>query len=194
MPDFVEMCHDSTRSRRGAARFDGRPDATHGRRWRDPSKRRRQGRSWRLGWWTALACTVLLWASPAGAALLEFENCLSKSILGSDPLQLQYVPLDVAVTFNLTDPLHPLNITIYGNVSGTADRRTNYPPMNDPLWNDPNSTVGKIVDLSSENYKYSTLLTSFDILSFTPYKNPSRFCDSLIQGDCPLGPVFDYNL
>lgn len=194
MPDIVEMWHDSTRSWRGAASLDDRPDAIQDRRWRDTSKRRRQGCSWSLGWWSALVCTVLLWASPAAAALLEFENCLSESIRGSDPLQLQYVPLDVAITFNLTDPLHPLNITIYGNVSGTADRRTNYPSISDPSWKDPNSTVGKIVDLSSENYKYSTLLTSFDILSFTPYKNPSRFCDSLTQGECPLGPVFDYNL
>lgn len=141
----------------------------------------------------ALLC-VMLWATPAMAVLLDYDNCLSQTILESDPLQLQYVPLDVAVKFNLSDPLHRLSVTVYGNVSGTADRLVNYPPVNDPSWKDPNSTVGKIVDLSISNNKYTTLLTSFDVLNFVAFTNASQFCQSLTQGDCPLGPVFDYNL
>jgi hypothetical protein len=35
----------------------------------------------------------------------------------SDPLQLQFVPTNVSVKFNLTNPLHPLAVTVYGNVS-----------------------------------------------------------------------------
>lgn len=140
-----------------------------------------------------LVCMVLL-ASPARAVLLDFDNCISQTILESQPLQLQYVPLDVAVKFDLSDPLHPLNVTVYGNVSGTADRRSDYPPMDDPSWSNPNSTVGKIVDLDTANNKWSTLLTSFNVLNFAAYTDASRFCQSLTQGGCPLGPVFDYNL
>jgi len=195
MPKADEMHHDSMRD--NPMRTPGALAASH------PSSTKRlrgplvsQDRRWRrltLGWWIALVC-VLSWVAPAAAVQLNFDNCLSKTTLDSDPLQLQYVPLNVAVTFNLTDPLCPLNVTVYGNVSGTADRRTNYPSMDSPSWSDPNVTVGKIVDLSSSNNKYTTLLTSFDVLNFAAFSNPSRFCDSVTQGGCPLGPVFNYNL
>lgn len=132
--------------------------------------------------------------SPAAAALLEFENCLSKSILDSDPLQLQFVPTNVSVEFNLTNPLHPLAVTVYGNVSGTVSRTANYPAPGSEDWINPNWTDGKIEDVSSANNKYSTLLAEFDVLSFTPFNNASRFSDSVTQGTFPLGPVFNYNL
>jgi hypothetical protein len=141
----------------------------------------------------ALVCLVLSWASPAAAALLSFDNCLSETILDSNPLQLQFIPLNVSVHFNFTDPLHPLNVTVYGNVSGTADG-SQAPSSTDPSWSNSSSTVGKIVDVSATNNKYSTLLTSFDVLSFTPWNNASQFCQQVTQGECPLGPVFNYNL
>jgi hypothetical protein len=34
----------------------------------------------------------------------------------------QFVPTNVSVKFNLTNPLHPLAVTVYGNVSGTVSR------------------------------------------------------------------------
>ena len=202
MPETLEMCHDSTRAGQDAVGSAGRMDATtssrrnvfsiyQGRRWRDTSKRRR------LSSFASICLIVLIclnWISPAAAALLNFDNCLSKSILDSSPLTLQYVPLDVNVWFNLSDPLHPLNVTVYGNVSGTADQAADYPSMDDPSWNNPNDTEGKIVNLDAANNKYSTLLTTFDVLSFVPFNNASQFCASLVQGDCPLGPVFNYNL
>ncbi|KAJ5698096.1 hypothetical protein N7462_000101 [Penicillium macrosclerotiorum] len=198
MPETDEMYEHAGRSQhdtRKPARSGSRSSALaliQGRRWRDTSKRRRPS-GWRLStWWIALGC--LIWgASPAAAALLNFDNCLSKTILESDPLQLQFIPLDVGVTFNLSDPLHPLNVTVYGNVSGTADGST-APAWNSSSWTNSNDTVGKIVDLSSSNNKWTTLLTSFNVLSFTPWHNASRFCESLTHGDCPLGPVFNYNL
>lgn len=203
MPETDEMCHDLARTTQHGRDLAG-PDATkcsrrgglavlQGRRWRDTSKRRRRLQPWTWGGWIALLCMIVC-ASPATAVLVDFDNCLSETILESRPLQLQYVPLDVAVKFDLNDPLHPLSITVYGNVSGTADRRSDYPSMDDPSWRDPNSTVGKIVDLSRSNNKYSTLLTTFDVLNFAAFTSASRFCQSLTQGDCPLGPVFDYNL
>ncbi|KAH1587238.1 hypothetical protein KXW65_007700 [Aspergillus fumigatus] len=141
-----------------------------------------------------LMVSLLTLISSARAALLNFENCLDASIIKSDPLQLQFVPLDVSVVFDLQDPLYTLNVTIYGNVSGTADRSSSYPSPDDPRWSNPNDTVGKIVDLNTANNKYSTLLTEVDVVSFSPYNEPSRFCDAVIQGGpCPLGPVFYAN-
>jgi hypothetical protein len=35
------------------------------------------------------------------------------------------VPTNVSVKFNLTNPLHPLAVTVYGNVSGTVSRTAN---------------------------------------------------------------------
>ena len=149
--------------------------------------------AWTLRWMMMVVVISMLWVSPACAAFLNFENCLDPSIRSSSPLRLQYVPLDVAVTFDLADPLHPLNVTVYCNVSGTADQRENYPSPDDPLWLNATDPVGKIEDLSTSNNKYSTLLKSVDVVSFTPYSEPGRFCSSLIQGECPLGPVFYAN-
>lgn len=162
-----------------------------GRPWRNISKR--QAQSWSPVWWIALLCLVSF-ASPAAAVLLDFENCLSKTILESDPLQLQFVPTNVSVKFNLTNPLHPLAITVYGNVSGTTSRTANYPAPEDPVWRDSNWTDGKIEDVYSTNNKYSTLMTDLNVLSFTAFDNASRFRDSVTQGTLPLGPVFNYNL
>jgi hypothetical protein len=165
---------------------------SQGRAWRDTSKRRRAP-PWSFMWWIALIC-IVTYASPAAAVLLDFENCLSESVLESDPLQLQFVPTNVSVNFNLTNHLHPLVVTVYGNVSGTVSRAKQYPAADDPVWTNPNWTDGKIEDVSSTNNKYSTLLAEFDVLSFTPFNNASRFRDSVIQGDFPLAPVFNYNL
>lgn len=132
-------------------------------------------------------------AAPTSAVLLGFKNCLGKSVIESSPLQLQFVPLDVAVHFDLANPLHNLNVTVYGNVSGTADRRASYPSPDDPQWSNPNETVGKIMDLDASNNKYSTLLTSVNVVSFSPYHQPSRLCDSVTQGGCPMTPVFNAN-
>lgn len=136
---------------------------------------------------------LVILVSPAYAALVNFDNCLPASTIASNPQKLQFVPLDVSVKFDLTNSLHNLNITVYGNVSGTADQSSSYPSPDDPQWTNPNATVGKIVDLNTANNKYSTLITTVDVVSFSPYSGPTRFCDSIIQGECPLGPVFYSN-
>lgn len=183
-----------TSSSRGKGTRGPRRSGLHilqGRPWRDTSKRRTQ--PWSPVWWIALLCLVSF-ASPAAAVLLDFENCLSETVLESDPLQLQFVPTNVSVKFNLTNPLHPLAITVYGNVSGTVSRTANYPALDSPVWTNPNWTDGKIEDVSSTNNKYSTLMTDLNVLSFTPFHNASRFRDAVTQGTLPLGPVFNYNL
>lgn len=136
-----------------------------------------------------LMLLLLVLVSPVHSALLNFENCLDASVIESSPAQLQFVPLNVSVTFDLDDPLNPLNVTVYGNVSGTADRSSSYPSPSDPQWSNPNETVGKIVDLNAANNKWTTLLTNVDVVSFSPYSDASRFCDS-VPHKCPLTPVF----
>lgn len=162
--------------------------STRRRSWRDSSQPQ-----WTSLWWIALVGLVTL-ASPTAAVLLDFDNCLSKTILESAPLQLQFVPTNVSVTFNNSDPLNPLNVTVYGNVSGTSSRTANYPAPDSADWTNINWTDGKIEDLSSSGNMYSTLLTDFNVLSFTPFSNASRFRDSVTQGTFPLAPVFNYNL
>lgn len=205
MPETLEMCYDPTRAERDMVDGDlaTRPDATEGARHRDffaaqgqrcrNATKQRRSHSWTgSSWWILLGC-ILCWISPAYAALVDFSNCLSKETL-ENPLALQFVPLEVGVWFNLTDPLRPLNVTVYGNVSGTADESKDYPSPNDPNWKNDNSTVGKIVNLDKENNHWTTLLTDFDVLSFEPWKNGTQFCDTLVQGHCPLAPVFNGNL
>ena len=131
--------------------------------------------------------------SSAIAAFIEFENCLSPNTINSSPRRLQFVPLFFDAKFNRTHPSHNLNVTIFGNVTGQA-REGEYPPPDDPSWDNPNSTFGKILDISPTNNKFSTLFSRFNVLSYTPYRaEPSSFCQSTVNQDCPLGPAFDGN-
>ncbi|KAL1964542.1 hypothetical protein VTN77DRAFT_6839 [Rasamsonia byssochlamydoides] len=130
--------------------------------------------------------------SPADAAFINFDNCLEESIVQSNPQQLQFVPMFLSVHYDPSTGPNPLNITVYGNVTGLATD-VPYPPPDSPQWTNPNDTVGKITDVSVSNNRYSTLFTTLDVLTFTPYNNASRFCLSVIQGECPLGPVFYAN-
>ncbi|KAL1958801.1 hypothetical protein VTO42DRAFT_3638 [Malbranchea cinnamomea] len=128
------------------------------------------------------------------AAFVPFRNCLPKSITASDPLQLQFVPLLVSATIDNSNEVKKLDITVYGNVSGTANGQGDYPPPDDPRWQDENETLGKITDVNADGSVYTTLFANLNALTFTPYiEPPTRFCESLTQGTCPLGPVFDAN-
>ena len=131
-------------------------------------------------------------ASSVNATFIPFTNCLDDPILNSDPLQLQFIPLmvDASIDSSPASARH-LDVTVYGNVSGLATQEP-YPAPDDPQWDDPNSSIGKIVDLNEANNKYSTLFAKLNALSFTPYiADPARFCQSVTQGECPLGPVFN---
>lgn len=160
---------------------------------RDFSQRRRHRFRFGDNMAALLALLILTIIGPTYGILLEFDNCLSRNIIKSDPAQLQFVPFNVSVVFDTLHPSHNLNVTVYGNVTGTLDRSVSYPPPDDPQWINPNSTVGKIDDLNEANNKYSTLLTSIGVVNFSPYKHASRFCESVVQGHCPLGPVFYAN-
>ncbi len=131
--------------------------------------------------------------SKTNATFINFENCLPGSIQNSTPLHLQFIPLHFYAHFNATEPSHNLNVTIYGNVSGLA-RDVTYPPPDDPQWGNTSQTVGKIVAVPT-NYRNTTILAGFDVLTYTPYSNALDFCNSLLGTGvaCPLGPVFDRN-
>ncbi|KAL4960544.1 uncharacterized protein BDV14DRAFT_182491 [Aspergillus stella-maris] len=174
--------------------FLGEQSILQHRKWRDTFRRRPRRHATlggRIGW--LVMVVMMSFLSSAHGAWLEFDNCLDASIVDSNPEQLQFVPLSVAASFNMTGPLYPLDIVVYGNVSGTADRSDNYPLPSDPQWNNTNSTTGKIIDLDISNNNYSTLISSIQVASFTPYSEASRFCNSVTQGECPLGPVFYRN-
>ena len=130
-------------------------------------------------------------ASSTLATFVPYVNCLDQNYINSNPKELQFQPWLVNAIFDATNSSHNLHITIYGNVSGKATNQTLPPPSNISYWQNDNETVGKITDLSPTNNRYSTLLTTFNVLSYTPYSAPSsRFCESLVQGHCPLAPVF----
>ncbi|OAT09164.1 integral membrane protein [Blastomyces gilchristii SLH14081] len=136
---------------------------------------------------------ALLTSHRANAAFVNFENCLPQSTIYSDPLQLQFKPLYVWASMDSASEAKNLNVTVYGNVTGASTREP-YPPPDSPRWSDPNDTFGKIVDVDVENNMLSTLFTRFEVLSYSPYvAEAARFCESLIQGECPLGPVFYSN-
>lgn len=115
------------------------------------------------------------------AAFVKFENCLGQAIIKSNPLQLQFEPLNVTARLDRTNPGHNFNVTVYGNVTGSSSP-------------DSNGTSGQIVDVSESNNNYTTFVGKLQYLSYTAYQQPlTPFCSTLVQGNCPLGPVFDVN-
>ncbi|EER29624.1 hypothetical protein D8B26_003806 [Coccidioides posadasii str. Silveira] len=133
----------------------------------------------------------LLALVPVDAVFVPFDNCLPNSIVKSKPAKLHFVPLFVTASLNSSSVEKNLTVTVYGNVTGLATRGA-YPEPDDPGWSDPNVTLGKIVNVDQSTLKYTTLFSHLDVLSFTPYRaDPRPFCDSVVQGECPLGPVFN---
>ncbi|OJJ51735.1 hypothetical protein ASPZODRAFT_108698 [Penicilliopsis zonata CBS 506.65] len=133
---------------------------------------------------------LMVLVQPARAALIQFQNCLSQDIVESQPLQLQFVPLDVWASFDFDNPLRPLNITVYGNVSGTADGSAYYPSPDNSSWSNPNDTYGKIPYVYKATNTLTTLDAASGVLTFSPWTDREGFCSALVQGDCPLAPVF----
>lgn len=137
-----------------------------------------------------LALSVLI--TPISAVLVNFENCLSLDWQNQLPLYLQFVPLYVDAVFNTTDPSHNLNVTVYGNVTGSLPLVV-LPPSTSAEWSNPNFTDGKIVDVPDPdgNNVATTLSNKVNVLTYEPYSEKLNFCDNLLDGSCPLGPVFD---
>lgn len=150
--------------------------------------------------WLLLPTLLCLLVRPSSAAYLNFENCLDENIRNSDPLRLQFTPYFVRAYFDLVNPSHNLNITVFGNVSGQSVEG-DYPPPEDPSWNDTNQRFGKITNTGASREKLSTLLWESNLLTYSAYDAPAqRFCGALANStddyegwECPLGPAFFAN-
>ncbi|WPH00877.1 Hypothetical protein R9X50_00370800 [Acrodontium crateriforme] len=142
----------------------------------------------------ALAALCFLLPSSVQGAFINFQNCLDTGILNSaNPQQLQFVPLFVDARFDAKNPTHNLNLTVYGNVTG-QQREGTYPPANSSDWTNNSIDFGKITNAGDGNTLLSTLLTDFKVLGWDAYNaKPARFCGSVINGSCPLGPLFYAN-
>lgn len=127
--------------------------------------------------------------SPATAAFVNFQNCLSTAYQNNVPTSLQFVPQYVAATFNTTDPAYPLTVTVYGNVTGSYLRVT-LPAPDDPLWDNASYTNGKIENLTAPYTKYTTLYNKVNVLTYDEWSENVNFCNQLINGTCPLAPIF----
>lgn len=141
---------------------------------------------------------MALFAVPASAVLIEFDNCLSEDVQQNAPLQLQFVPLFVDAKFNTTDPSHELQVTVWGNVTGSGTtHRFLLPPPNDPYWrSNETNEEGKIQDLpepTANSLLLTTLSNKVNVLTYEPWAHSFDFCNSLINASCPLGPSFFAN-
>jgi len=136
---------------------------------------------------------MALFALPTSAVFIDFDNCLPLSVQNDIPLQLQFVPMFVDAKFNTTDPSNGLQVTVWGNVTGSAtEQRYLLPPINNPYWASNSSTLGgKIADLPGPFY--TTLSNKVEVLTYEAWNHSFDFCDSLVNASCPLGPSFYAN-
>ncbi|KAL9093054.1 MAG: hypothetical protein Q9165_004192 [Trypethelium subeluteriae] len=139
-----------------------------------------------------LLCISAVVAPCTNAALISFQNCLDPDIVNYSPLQLQWIPYFFDASYIHNGTSYNFNLTTYGNVSGQATQGP-YPPPDSPDWADPNKTFGKMVNVSATNNKITTFYTKIDVLQYDAWDNlPGEiFCDSIVQGRCPLGPSFN---
>lgn len=143
-----------------------------------------------------VACS---WIRTASALMVPFDNCLDSNYIYSNQpegeAQLQWVPLHVEAVFDTEDPAHNLMVTVWGNVTGRAGSDA-LPAWNSTDWDDPNKVLnGKIQNEPDQSVpaaqrKVTTLHTKVDVLTYEPFVSNVNFCDNLINGSCPLGPVF----
>lgn len=143
-----------------------------------------------------VACT---WIRTASAVKVAFDNCLDSNYIYSNQLpeqvQLQWVPLYVDAKFDTENPNHNLIVTVWGNVTGRVGTDP-LPPWNSSVWDDPSEVLnGKIQNepepnLPANQRKVTTLYYKVDVSTYEPYHNAVNFCDNILNGSCPLGPVF----
>ncbi|KAH6604764.1 hypothetical protein Trco_006471 [Trichoderma cornu-damae] len=138
----------------------------------------------------ALALLALVFAAPAAAVLVEFDNCLPDSYRLNNPPLLQWEPLYVDAVFDTKSPKNNLRVIVWGNVTGSQNVGK-LPPPNDPYWTDPSQTNGKIDETPYSDTLATTLVRRVNVLTYEPWNDRSNFCaDSLVNGTCPLAPTF----
>ncbi|OAQ81683.1 integral membrane protein [Purpureocillium lilacinum] len=169
---------------------------------RRPGRRRGRRRTWadslpsslRPAPMTLLATMLLLVlfvASPADAVRVNVTNCLSEDYLSAASPRLQWEPLFAEAKFDTKNSTHNLQLTVWGNVTG-KQYQDNLPPPDSEYWTnpDPANNNGKIVE-TVDGGKATTLVQRVNVLTYEPWNHLSSFCkDALINGSCPLSPVF----
>lgn len=143
----------------------------------------------------ALCLGALLTSS--NAAFIEFDNCLSSAFLANSPPLVQWVPLLFDARFTDTGATRPMNITLYGNVTGQQTTMA-YPPPNASIWSNSSERYGKITRTNADGTGLTAQDTKFTFLDYVAYTAPRiAFCDenqTFVNGDaCPLGPLFYKN-
>lgn len=197
LPSTCEQQVPSNGERMGAAKYPSEKDVVAGPRCAPPlssalifSRRRSHGPSSSGLLWLLIVWALLLARGSHAAFISTFTDCLSPNTINSNPKQLQFTPLWVWAFFDSSSASHNLNVTIYGNVSGQATEQ-NPPKPDDSQWKNPNDTLGKLVDVSTKTNLATTLQAQFNVLDYTPYNAPlTRFCNTTVQGTCPIAPVF----
>lgn len=117
---------------------------------------------------------LLIIVNPSSAALINVENCLSPDIINNNAT-LQFIPMFANAVFNATTTSHNLNVTVYGNITGSSNQNSS-------------QTDGVIPDVG--NAAYTTLLASMNVLDYSLYPTQAtRFCSSTLNKSCPLGPA-----
>ncbi|KAI1470079.1 uncharacterized protein F4812DRAFT_421448 [Daldinia caldariorum] len=139
------------------------------------------------------------WICTASAVNVTFNNCLDSNYIYSnqpaEQVQLQWVPLYADAKFDTQNPNHNLIVTVWGNVTGRVGVDT-LPPWDSPRWNEPDQVLnGKIQNepepnLPAAQRKVTTLYYKVGVATYEPYHNTVNFCNNIINGSCPLGPVF----
>ncbi|PHH71749.1 hypothetical protein CDD83_5107 [Cordyceps sp. RAO-2017] len=130
----------------------------------------------------------------AAAAHVDVTNCLPDSYRSVTPARLQWQPLHAEARFDARGGRYNLEFVVWGNVTGASPGQPAPPPAGDAYWSNPNKTNGKIIetpDPDAENKKATTLYRRVTVLTYEPWNERAYFCRDLVNGSCPLGPVFD---
>ncbi|KAH7022680.1 hypothetical protein EDB80DRAFT_16116 [Ilyonectria destructans] len=137
---------------------------------------------------------AVLAISPTTAVRIPIQNCLDESYRKSDNHPLQWVPFEIDAVFDTKNDSHNLRVIVWGNVTGSQNV-AELPAAGNAYWTNDNETNGKIIrssDLESKNAKATTLIRKVNFLSYEPWRDAVDFCESgLVNGTCPLSPVFD---
>lgn len=126
---------------------------------------------------------LLTIVNPSSAASITFQNCLSPDIINNNAT-LQFIPMVANAVFNATTSSHNLNVTVYGNITGSLSSNQNWPNDN------TNQSDEEIPDVFPGGLR-TRLKATFQVLSYilptVPQSAP--FCDSTLNGKCPLAPA-----
>ncbi|TQV95765.1 integral membrane protein [Cordyceps javanica] len=140
---------------------------------------------------------LLLAAVPVSAVRIPFTNCLDEKYISAH--RLQWRPVYADARFDTTDPRHTLEVTVWGNVTGSQDPANPPPTLRDDpnrlYWKDDAKTNGKIVQTANPDAAHpnaTTLYRRVDVLTYRPVNERVFFCSQALNGgQCPLGPYFN---